>query len=432
MSAKILKFPSPKRKVSLETNVIYCADNLEVMRNLPSDSIDLIYVDPPFFSGKKYETIWGGVVEVAYRDYRKGGIEFFVGWLSERLDQMHRLLKPTGSLFVHLDGNAVHYAKVALDRIFGNGDPNKGRKCFRNEIIWHYSGWNKKLRGKYESRHDSILFYSKSPDPKVQKFFSVTSPWSSKEEYVKVRKQKVRQDSNGREYVLSDAGDGKRVKRFLDEALADGRPLDDVWQIDKLNNSDKEKVGWDTQKPLRLIERIVQTATAKGDVVADFFCGCGTTVVAAHKLGRRYLGVDVSPKATKVIRQRLADLGEECRELALKSLSRSQILRLHHTEFEDYVVRCLGGQPNDKKVSDGGIDGRLIQDGTPIQVKQSEHVGRNVLDNFHKHLKHNNRGIIVAISFGKGAYEEQARLKQEGYDLQLLTLDDLLDEKVAA
>jgi DNA modification methylase len=341
---------------------------------------------------------------------------------------MHRLLKPSGSLFVHLDQNAIHYVKVALDKIFGSGDPNRGRKCFRNDIVWHYSGWNKKLRGHYESRHDTILFYSKSADPAKQRFYSVSDPWNSKEEYVKVRKQKVRRDNDGREYVLSDAGGGKRVKRYLDEALTDGRPIDDVWNIDRLNNSDKEKVGWETQKPLRLLERIVKTATVEGDVVADFFCGCGTTLVAAHKLNRKYLGVDLSPKASKVVRQRLAELGENCKELALKSLSKSQILRLHHTEFEEYVVRSLGGHPNERKVSDGGIDGKLIADGTLIQVKQSEHVGRTVIDSFHKHLKHNNRGIIVAISFGRGAYEEQARLKQEGFDLQLITVDELLDK----
>lgn len=346
--------PCRSNESPLQTNVIYCADNLEVMKQLPSESIDLIYVDPPFFSGRKYETIWGGKVEVAYKDYRKGGIQFFVGWLAERLDQMHRLLKPGGSLFVHMDRNAVHYMKVELDKIFGSGDPNVGRKCFRNEIIWHYSGWNKKLRGRYESRHDNILFYSKSKDPKNQVFFSVSEPWASKEEYVATRKQKVHKDSDGREYVLSDAGNGKRAKRYLDEALQDGRPLDDVWPIDKLNNSDKEKVGWETQKPLRLLERIVQTASRPGDVVADFFCGCGTTLVAAHKLGRRYLGVDISPIASKVIRKRLAELGENCAELSLRSLSKAQILRLNHQEFEEYVVRSVGGQPNERKVNDGG------------------------------------------------------------------------------
>lgn len=131
---------SKKSNVTTETNVIYCADNLDVMRNLPSESIDFIYVDPPFFSQRNYETIWGDKNDTAsFNDRWKGGIYHFTEWMKPRLEQMHRLLTPEGSIVVQLDWHAFHYIKVLMDEIFGYGDPNKGHKLLRNEIVWWQS-----------------------------------------------------------------------------------------------------------------------------------------------------------------------------------------------------------------------------------------------------------------------------------------------------
>jgi len=222
-------------------------------------------------------------------------------------------------------------------------------------------------------------------------------------------------------------GNSKNKKKYLDVIIKEGKASSDVWPILPLTSSSKERVGWDTQKPLVLLEKIIQMASKKGDLVGDFFCGCGTTLVAAHKLDRKYIGVDNSPKASKVIRQRLNSLNIDVRELAVKTLTKNQILELSPFEFQEYVIRCIGGEPNRSKVGDGGIDGKLINDGTPIQVKKSPDVGRPVLDSFYKHLKINNRGVIIALSFGKGAYEEVAKLKREGYDIELITLDDIME-----
>jgi DNA modification methylase len=200
----------------LETSVLYCDDNLRRLSQFPSECVDLIYLDPPFFSNKHYEVIWGDEAEVrSFDDRWDAGLDGYLNWMQERLVEMHRVLKRSGSLYLHCDWHAAHHLKVMLDGIFGTSH-------FRNDIIWHYSGWNKKLRTRFENRADNILFYAKGA-AKAQIFNGFARPWASEEEYVKVRKQKVREDDNGRRYVLSDAGGGKRAKRYLDEGDEGGR-----------------------------------------------------------------------------------------------------------------------------------------------------------------------------------------------------------------
>ena len=174
---------------------------------------------------------------------------------------------------VHLDWRKSHYGKVILDEVFGEQN-------FQNEIVWHYSGWNKKLKSYFERRHDVLLYYSKTATPR---FNSYAQPWESKEEYVKVRKQELLVDDDGREYVLSDAGGGKRVQRYIEEAMAAGRPSDDVWKLDKINNSSKEAVGYPRQKPKALLERVVGAFSDPGDLVLDCFVGSGTTADVAER-----------------------------------------------------------------------------------------------------------------------------------------------------
>ncbi|RLA63735.1 MAG: hypothetical protein DRQ88_12045 [Epsilonproteobacteria bacterium] len=400
----------------LETNVIYCADNLDVMRNLPSESIDLIYIDPPFFSNRTYETIWGDSNDTAsFNDRWKGGIHHFSEWLRPRLEQMHRLLKPTGSFYCHMDWHAVHYIKIILDEIFGYNN-------FRNEIIWDYGAKATPQKKMFPKKHDNILFYTKSGKYKFKPIIVEYADATLRERDTRYKLK----DEKGR-YRMTTRRDTKGKKYRAKVYLNSGVPETDVWQLPIINATSKERVGYPTQKPLNLLERIIESSSKKGDVVADFFCGCGTTLVASHNLGRKYIGVDNSPTASKIIRKRLKGLGVDIPELAVKTLTKAQILKLNHFDFEEYAVRCIGGEPNRKKVGDGGIDGLLIEDGTPIQVKMSKNVGRPVLDSFHKHLKKNNRGVIIALSFGKGAYEEAAKLKREGYDVDLVTLDNILE-----
>ena len=313
---------------------LFHGDNLKFLRQMNSESVDLIATDPPFNKGRDFHATpdslakgasfqdrwsWETDVHQEWVDHItddhpnvmnvvKGSrssygddMGAFLCFVAVRLLAMRRVLKPTGSIYLHCDPTASHYLKELMDAVFG-------RKNFRNEIVWHYQGWNKRLRSHIERRHDIILFYSQS---KGSAFNYPTRPWDSKDEYIRVRKQRVRADENRREYVLSDAGGGKRVKRYLDDAMRYGVLLDDVWRIDKINNSDKiERTGYPTQKPLALYERIIRASSNKGDVVLDPFAGCATTCVAAERLGRQWVGIDIWDKAHETVVDRLRDEGE--------------------------------------------------------------------------------------------------------------------------
>ncbi len=289
-------------------NMLIWGDNKLVMAALLEQfrgKIDLIYIDPPFDVGADF-TMQVQIGEegdalqkeqsileaVAYRDTWGKGTDSYLHMMYERLVLMRDLLSERGSIYVHCDWRVSAFLRNIMDELYE----------FRNEIAWHYSGWNKRLRYNFERRHDTILFYARS---KSQIFNSYAEQWESKEEYVKKRKQKIRMDEEGREYVLSDAGGGQRVRRYLDDAMAEGVVIDDVWDVDKLNNSAKEATGYDTQKPEALLERIIKASSNEGDLVADFFCGSGTTLAVAEKLGRRWIGVDLGRYAIHTTRKRL-------------------------------------------------------------------------------------------------------------------------------
>jgi DNA modification methylase len=295
-------------------NMLIWGDNKLVMASLLKDfkgKIDLIYIDPPFDVGADFTmnvSIGDGkettnkdqstLEMVAYRDMWGKGTDSYLHMMYERLILMKELLSETGSIYVHCDWRVNSFLKVVLDDIFGDDN-------FRNQIVWHYSGWNKRLKKSFEKRYDSILFYGKSAEQHFNSFFE---QWTSKEEYVKKRKQKVRTDEDGRDYVLSDAGSGQRVKRFLDEAVSEGVVVDDVWNLDKLNNSAIEGAGYETQKPETLIERIIKASSNEGDLVADFFCGSGTTGAVAERLGRRWIMSDLGRFAIHTTRKRMIEL----------------------------------------------------------------------------------------------------------------------------
>ncbi len=412
----------PRRKLTL--NTIYCADNLEVMKQLPGESIDLIYIDPPFCTQAVQKSkAWDSNVQSGQFDDRwGGGINSYVLWLSVRLREMHRLLKPTGSLFVHLDQKAVHYIKIELDKIFGDGDANKGMKLFRNDIIWSYGAKATPQKKMFPKKHDNILFYTKS---NKYKFEPIIVPYSKAS--LRERDTRYKFENEKGLYRMTTRRNAKGEKYRAKVYLNKGVPETDVWRLPIINSTAKERLGYPTQKPLSLLERIIQAASNKGDVVADFFCGCGTAVSAAYSLDRNWIGVDASKQATSVIRKRMAkEHNIKIDVTPLKSLTKAQILKMPPFEFEKYAVQCIGGIPNDIQVGDGGIDGRL-QDGTPIQVKMSDRVGRPVIDSFHKHMEHNGRGIVIAKSFGKGAKEEVSKLLLEkGWEITLVTVDDLI------
>ncbi|MEY4591667.1 MAG: hypothetical protein RIR18_562 [Pseudomonadota bacterium] len=299
------------------TNRLIYGDNLLAMAALLSGDettpslrgkVDLIYIDPPFDSKADYRTkvtLPGVELEqkptvieqFAYSDTWSDGTASYLAMMTPRLILMRELLADTGSIYVHLDWHVGHYVKIVMDEVFG-------KECFRNEIVWHYSGWNKQLNNSFEKRHDTLFMYGKSEQ---QFFASFFEKWESKEEYVKKRKQKVHVDESGREYVLSDAGGGERIKRYLDDVMRDGVVVDDVWHMDKLNNSSNEGVGYSTQKPFTLLERVILAGSSENALVADFNGGSGTTAAVAEKLGRRWITTDLGKPACMIMRKRLID-----------------------------------------------------------------------------------------------------------------------------
>jgi DNA modification methylase len=264
---------------------LICGDALDHLPTLPEGSIDAIYIDPPFGTGLVQHGRGG-----RYAD-RADDPDAFVDWLMPFLAHGRRTLAPTGSLFVHLDYRAVHYVKVALDRLFG-------RACFVNELVWCYAVGGKSRRG-FGRKHDTILWYGRTAD------------WAFYPDAVRVPRRggshmRVTFGDDGPVQEKTDRKTG-RVYRY---PVAAGKIPEDWWtDIETLNHSDRERIGWPSQKPERLVERILAAVTVPGDRVAAWFSGSGTTAAVAQRLGRRFLAIDREESAIALTYQRLAAQG---------------------------------------------------------------------------------------------------------------------------
>jgi len=420
-------------------NRLFYGDNLEVLRQrVPASTVDLVYLDPPFNSARSYNVIfnrhdvtstdnaqiqafddtwkWTPVTDEQYTAYVGGelpnevadALRAFMTLLGKndamaylvnmapRLVEMHRVLKSTGSLYLHCDPTMSHYLKVLLDAIFS-------AENFGNEIIWK-RGHGHNSANRYGRNHDVILYYRKSSSftwhPVFQKYDEeyvakhykhldaagrrykrenptgagtrngVTGePWrginptAKGRHWAKTPEEMERLDDAGRVYWPKKSGAWPYLIQYLDEMS--GVPAQGLWaDIDPINMIAAERLGYPTQKPLALLERIVSASSNPGDVVLDPFCGCGTTVDAAQKLGRRWIGVDVTYIAVDLIEKRLKNtygsaidgtyevLGiPRDHQAALALFSRSPF------EFERWAVTMLNGQPNQRQVGDKGIDG---------------------------------------------------------------------------
>ncbi len=298
--------------------------------------VDLIYIDPPFDTGADFSfrvqvdgedfTKEPSVIEQkAYRDTWGRGTDSYLEWLYEAVTVLRELLSGIGSLYVHLDWHVAHYAKLLLDEVFGS-------EWFQNEIVWHYSGWNKRLQGHFERRHDNIFFYSKGSS---STFNSYSEEWQNVEQYLAIRKQKLYRDPDGSEYTLDTRDGGKRVRKiYLNDALARGRVVDSVWGLDKVNNSSRESMSYDTQKPEALLERIIRASSNPGDLVLDCFCGSGTTAVVAENLGRRWIAADLGRFAIHTTRKRLLSV-PDVRPFVVQNLGKYERQVWQAAEFGD-------------------------------------------------------------------------------------------------
>jgi DNA modification methylase len=282
--------PDPGRlefgRQDAEPDRLVCGDALAELPTWRAGTIDAIYIDPPFGTGLVQHGRGHQYVD------RPDDPEAFVAWMQPYLEHAHRVLAATGSLFVHLDYRAVHYIKVALDRVFG-------RDQFVNELIWCYSVGGKSRRG-FGKKHDTILWYARGPE------------FTFYPEAVKVARR------GGSHMRVVTGEDGQPVQEKTDRKtgrvyrypVSLGKVPEDWWtDIETLNHSDRERIGWPSQKPERLVERILSAVTIPGNRVADWFVGSGTTAAVAQRIGRRFVAFDREPSAISLATTRLAAQG---------------------------------------------------------------------------------------------------------------------------
>ena len=299
---------------------VWTGDNLDILRGMNAESVDLIYLDPPFNSNKNYaapvgsdaagaafkdtwhlsdlDVAWAGLIadeepaiayllDAAGRTHGKG-MQSYLTMMAVRLLEMRRLLKATGSIYLHCDPTASHYLKMLMDAVFG-------QRQFRNEVIWSYRRYTARSN-RFQREHDVILFYGKD-SPTFNVVLEPYGEGSGKHD------SHYKRDEDGRWFRWQKRRGQEPYKVYLSE----GRRAGDVWQISHINASAKERVGYPTQKPLALLERIIKASSNEGDVVLDPFCGCATACVAAEKLARQWIGIDISPKAAELVNVRLQD-----------------------------------------------------------------------------------------------------------------------------
>ena len=428
----------------MKTNVFYHGDCLFVMKHdIPPESIDLIYLDPPFFTGKVQKGEWKpGDMQISYDDSKAFWSnkeiqdnapnwlkEFairepkshwhpfarYLHYMMERLQECKNVLKSVGSIYLHCDWNASHYLKIIMDEIFGANN-------FRNEIIWCYGGGGIPKKD-FPRKHDTIFRYVKN----IKKF-EINGVFNTEyREYGKWTKEHEPRHS-------LTAGGGK-----LD--MEKGTPINDWWSdLKSLTSYQKEWLSYPTQKPKALLERIINISSNKGDIILDPFCGCGTTLVAAHELDRNWIGIDINKKAFEVIRDRGSqtklDTIVNAPELVRNSKGIYEwvmsLTSKEHKIFEQWVNDFYGAA---KPSPDRGVDG-ITKDGTPIQTKIYR-VGYNIVSEFLNNAKYHPDvrikkplKIIMLVSkkgFDESAWQMVSEINtSEGIKVELITPKNML------
>lgn len=522
-------------------NQLYYGDNLDILRDqIADESVDLIYLDPPFNSNRNYNVLfrdesgdeskaqitafedtwhWGEIAEDTYDDLIRNapsGVDTaiqammtllgrnqmtaYLVMMTARLVQLHRVLKPTGSLYLHCDPTASHYLKIILDAIFGV-------KNYRNEIVWNRTAAKGLASTSLPTNHDIILCYQKS-DNAVYNDNAAYIPYDLENLPESIERKYNKVDESGRRYQLDNLlnpnknrpnltyeflgvtrvwrwtkermqkaykeglvvqtqpGTVPRQKRYLDEQK--GMPLGDVWtDISPLNSQAAERLGYPTQKPVELLERIIQLSSNEGDVVLDSFCGCGTAISAAQKLGRKWIGIDITYLSISLQKYRLKD------EFDLDSGTDYEIIGVPTTldaakalasdsdndgryQFQFWALSLVDAKPlggttgsrKGKKGSDKGVDGTInFYDGNKknyakviIQVKSGKVKSGDIRDLVGT-VEREKAALGVFITLEKATREMEKEAVSAGYydstfweqkyrKIQILTIEELLDERV--
>jgi len=514
--------------VELKTNVLYYGDNLDILRkHIPDESIDLIYLDPPFNSNRSYNVLfresggagsgaqieafedtwqWGQAAQGVYEEVVTGphqrvarmlqsmveslghnDVTAYLGMMAIRLVELHRVLKPTGSLYLHCDPTAGHYLKVLMDSVFG-------AKNFVNQIVWKRSSAHSDVTqgAKHFGRiQDLILFYGKSQErvsnpiyvpygeDYVESFYRHVEPgtgrryrlgdltaakpggdtlyeWKGvkpyKGRYWAYSKKKMEEFETRGRLVYSKTG-MPQYKRYLDEMP--GQLAQDIWtDIRPVGPGTKERLGYPTQKPLGLLERIISASSNEGDVVLDPFCGCGTAVHAAQKLGRRWVGIDITYLAINLIERRMTDafpgLAVEVESAPRDLASVRDLAHRDKWQFQWWALTRLDAQPvaGKKKGADKGIDGVIPFFSGPkedyrraiVSVKGGEHVGVAMVRDLKGVLEREKESIGILLTLAPPTKEMVTEAAASGfYDsefwgrkfprLQIITIEEMLGGK---
>lgn len=451
-------------------NTLYFGDNLEILKEyIPDNSIDLIYLDPPFNSKKDYNILyqepdgkisdaqikafddtwhWGKTSQDTYYELSQNAsskltdllVSFrnsignsdtmsYLVMMSVRLIELHRVLKDTGSIYLHCDPTASHYLKLILDVIF---HPNN----FRNEIIWHYRTGNIS-KHQFQRKHDVIFFYSKGSN-------DIFNPIEEKEYYTQIYGPKFKPSFKGRKQSEDEGG----IYRMSF--------VDDVWDISAVFTLSKEHLEYPTQKPIKLLKRIIEASSNENDIVLDPFCGCGTTIDAAIELNRRWIGIDITHLAISLIKNRIyTRYGESVEYKVIGEptdlAGAFELAKTNRMGFQSWALGLVKARPkvtDIKKGADHGIDGvkyfidtldkndlkKII-----IQVK-SGNVSVKDIRELISVTKNNDGSIGVFITLEKQTSVMQKDAISEGYyfcsfrnqkfpKIQILTIEDLLKGK---
>ena len=421
-------------EINLDKNNLISGDNLDWLPLIPDESIDLCYIDPPFFSNQNYEVIWGNSYETrSFGDRFAGGINHYIDWMKERVVLIHKKLKTTGSFYLHCDWHASHYLKVMCDDLFGY-------KNFRNEIVWEYQGSWIENHGQFPKRHGIILFYTKSDSYslsldneddirtginfnrwykyiKYNKIYANNAPFHDRrfDIYVERFIKKYNRKPKGKDVIIDFKG-----------AL-----VGSVWYIKVVDPKSKERIGYKTQKPEALLKRILQASSNEGNVVLDCFAGGGTTAKICADLDRVFICGDVSPVAVRVIASRLNKYCPKV-DYQIQGLPKTEkelkAIDGHH--FATLVCRCKGWDVNTKKSDDAGIDGWANNKKVPIQIKNHlQPIGRPDIQKFAGAMRGQPEGIFVAWDFSKKAIEYIANLKKdEGKSIKIINCYDIFKD----
>jgi DNA modification methylase len=502
-------------------NTLYYGDNLDILRRYIADeSVDLVYLDPPFNSKATYNMLfeehdgskaaaqfqafedtwhWDHSAAAAYREVAERGEKIsqaiiamrqmlgdtdmlaYISMMAIRLIELRRVLKPTGSIYLHCDPTASHYLKIIMDSIFGV-------KFYRNEITWKRTSAHGNAKKNYAGVSDILLFYSKSDgyvfnqifteysEKYLTSFYRYQDPDGRRYRLDNLRNPGIRPnlrydykgykphpngwaisfdkmeklDKEGRLYFPKNPEGRIQLKRYLDEMP--GNPVSNIWDdIQPIGAQAAERLGYPTQKPSTLLERIIQASSNPGDVVLDPFCGCGTAVVAAQKLGRQWIGIDITHVAITVMKRRLIEtfepdpnfnvIGEPTTVEDAAELAQSDPY-----QFQWWALGLVGARPiEQKKGADKGIDGRLYfheKDGGETRqvifsVKAGNITARHVME-LHGVIDRENAAIGVLITMEEPTKPMRAEAASGGTytspwgahpKLQILTVGELLEGK---